>query len=1166
MSKVKHMTADFVHLHLHSEYSLLDGLCKIDELVTSVKSLGMTAVGLTDHGAMFGSIEFYKACTEQGIKPIIGMEAYISHDRMSREAAPEGRDNYHIVLLAKNHHGYTNLMKLSSIGYLEGFYYKPRIDHQVLAAHSEGLICLSGCMAGEVAQALIENDYPKAKSIASWHANTFGSDHYYLELQRHLYHEYLDGDIPESVRARIMTLIEQEKIINQGLEKLSQELGLPLVATNDVHYLKPEQAEVQDALVCIQTGKKVADTNRMRMVDTPSFYLTTPKEMNKLFEDHPEAIANTVKIANECQVEIVLGEWYFPQFEIPGNKTAEQHLKAIAFEGAQELFDTITDEITTRLEYELEVIGSRGYSPYFLIVADMVNWCRQQGIVTTTRGSAAGSLVLYTIGITEVDPLRYNLPFERFLNPFRPTPPDIDLDIADNRRGELIAYMTQKYGVEKVAQICTFGRMLAKASVRDVGRVLGYPYAFADKISKAIPEGSQGFPMSIRKALEVSQEFRSIYHDNDDARKIIDLAKQIEGGARHTSVHAAGVVISPSDMREFSPLQKESGGDKVITQYEMHACEEVGLIKFDVLGIRNLAILNAAIDIVKKELGISVDIKKVPLDDEKTFAMLSRGETMGTFQLGGSGMTRYLIELKPERVEDLMAMVALFRPGPMANIPEYIRRKNDPSRVAYMHPKMRQFLEPSYGILVYQEDILFTAIELAGYDWGSVDKLRKAIGKKIPEEMKKQEEIFLKGCVDHSGMTPEQAQEIWDLFVPFQGYGFNKAHAAAYGIVAYQTAYMKANFPEEFMTAVLTAEAEHTDKVAQAVEECKRMAIAVLPPDINRSLEAFSIEKNESGVKSIRFGLSAIKNVGQAAVDSILSARKEVTSFSSFTHFYQSVDTRKVNKKVLESLIKVGCFDSFGNRAQLLNYIDVLRSKLSKSQKNEAQDSLFDSEEVVGVVDVLGPEPEFAKSQLLAFEKELLGLYLTEHPMADALNQIAKEVTHVIADLDPALHKGNKVTIGGILSKLRITRTKKHNKEMAFGSLEDSSGSIDVVFFPTTWETVNSKVAVDQPMLLTGAVESRDDGLSLLVDAVRQIQVDMSAKDKVADFVLEIPRNTTKEILAQVGGLLKQHPGKSSIAVKIPQGDGRFREIFLPYTVDYSQKLQSKITTLLETS
>ncbi len=1160
----------FVHLHTHTEYSLLDGLSKIKNLVEQTKKLGMDSLAITDHGVMFGVIEFYKECKNQGIKPILGIEAYVSKkDHNLKEKKLKYRDSNHLILLAKNFTGYQNLMKLTSIAHIEGMYYKPRFDKKTLKKYSNGLICLSGCMLGEVSEYILADEYDKAKKTAAWYAKVFGTDNYYIEIQRHQYKNHIENAIDGKIAKELTQMQEKEDKLNKDLVKISKELGLPLVATNDAHYINSDQAQTQDALVCVQTGKNVSDLNRMRYVDTPTFYLKSPQEMADLFQDFPQAIENTQKIADQCQVDITLGEWYFPQFKIPGGKSAGEYLKQISYQGAEKIYGGLPQEVKQRLDYELDVIEQRGYSPYFLIMGDMVNWCTQQGIVTTTRGSAAGALVLYATGITQIDPLKYQLPFERFLNPFRPSPPDIDLDIADNRRGDLIQHITEQYGAEKVAQICTFGRMLARGSVRDIGRVLGYPYSLPDKIAKAIPQGSQGFPMTIEKALRVGDELKQMYQTNQDVERVIDLAKEIEGKERQKEGKEEEGGSAPPNTPPLSPLQKSSYLYTLITQYEMHAAEEVGLIKFDILGIRNLAILNSAIDIVKEQHGIEVDIKNIPLDDKKTFDMLARGETMGVFQLGGTGMTRYLIELKPERVEDIMAMVALFRPGPMANIPEYIRRKNDPSRVEYMHPKMEKFLKTSYGILVYQEDILFTALELAGYDWGSVDKLRKAIGKKIPEEMAKQEKIFIQGCQDNSQMTQEQARQIWDLFVPFQGYGFNKAHAAAYGIVAYQTAYMKANYPVEFMNAVLTAEAENTDKVVQAIEECSRLHIPVLPPDINTSDTNFTIVEDTKAKykKAIRFGFSAIKNVGSAAIESIVESRGS-KDYKSLSDFCQRVDSRRVNKKVLESLIKVGAMDNFGKRKAMLESLDDIRDRAAREQKkiSTGQSSLFDQTKSASDLqqDALPNIPEFSKAELLNFEKELLGLYLTDHPMADALKKISQHVSQKIGDLDPTIHNTQTLTLGGIITKIRPIFTKKNNKEMAFATLEDEANKIDLVIFPSTWEEYKPQIVEDQPVLVTGKVDVRDDSLNLLASRFRPINIKgQQAQASDIDFTIEIPRGTDKKVLQQIGKLLKDNPGDHKIAIKLPNGGEEHKLMVLPYTVDYNQGVQDQVSQLL---
>lgn len=1073
------MASDFVHLHVHTEYSLLDGLSKIKKLVKRVKELDMNAVAMTDHGVMYGAIEFYKACQKEEIKPIIGMEGYVVNGDHKKKEGKADKANNHLVLLAKNHTGYKNLMKITSIGHLEGFYYRPRVSKEVLKKHSEGIICLSACPAGEIAQLLIDGNYDEAKKTVSWYQETFGEGNYYLEIQRHFYKDYFEA--AKNNQKILSELQKMQKIEDQwvaGVTKLSRDVGVPLVATNDAHYINKEDATAQDVLVCVSTGKNVSDTERMRYVDTPTFYLRTPEEMKQTFADFPDAITNTSKVAQQVDLTIELGKWYFPHIDLPDGQAADVVLRNTVKERFSEQYHEMTPELEERIEFELNTIITKGYAPYFLMLAELVNWCTSQGIITNTRGSAAGSVVSYIMGITTVDPIRYLLPFERFLNPFRPSPPDIDLDIADDRREELIAYVTRKYGKDKVAQICTFGRMMAKASVRDVGRTLGHPYSFPDKIAKLIPEGSQGFPMTIHKALETSPELKVLYDTDPAAKQLIDLAQQIEGNARHISVHAAGTVVSPTDMTDYSPLQLEPAGEKIITQYEMHACEDVGLVKFDILGIRNLSILGAARDIVEKSRGIKVDLRKLPLDDKKVFDMLARGETMGVFQMGGSGMTKWLKELKPHRLEDLMIMIAIFRPGPMANIPEFISRKHGRSAVTYMHPKMAKFLDKSYGILVYQDDILFTALELAGYDWGSVDKFRKAIGKKIPEEMAKQHEIFVEGCQKHSGISKEEAEKIWDLFVPFQGYGFNKAHAASYGIVSYQTAYLKAHYPVEYMTALLTAEAGNTEKIVEAIEECKRMKIQVLSPDVNKSDIGFTIEPSEKSLdgRAIRFGLSAIKNVGEIAIASILNARKE-GEFKSMTDFSLRVDAQKVNRRVFESLIKAGAMDGFGKRAAMLSALDKIREmgiSINKL-KSQGQASLFGDEESqhVDASDELPEVEEFEKAQKLALEKELLGFYLTEHPHAEKLSQVGDLISHRVTELYNEDVAGKRIVVAGIVESVRNVMTKSNNQPMCFARISDLGKSVEVVVFPKVFAATSSVWQQDNLVIVGGRVENR---------------------------------------------------------------------------------------------
>ncbi|MDP1710307.1 MAG: DNA polymerase III subunit alpha, partial [bacterium] len=746
----------FVHLHCHTEYSLLDGLSNIPKLISHVKEQGMDSLAITDHGVMYGVIEFYKNAQKQGVKPILGMEGYITDGNLKDRPERGKSQNYHILLLAKNNEGYKNLMKISSIAHLDGFYYRPRMDHELLKKYSKGLICTSSCPLGEIGKALIGEDYKKARKTASWYLETFKDD-YYLELQRHEFSKWISGAETDEIKNSLRDLQDSENKWNKGIVKLSRDLGIPIIATNDAHYIKQEDAFAQDALVCIATGKIVTDTKRLRYIDAQSFYIKTPEEMQALFPDLPDALGNTVKISEKCNVEITLGSWSFPKFPLPKGVTADEQLSKLAHKNLKKNIPDGGSEVLARLDYELEIISKKGYSPYFLIVQDLADWTNEQGIITNTRGSAAGSLVSYVLGITTVNPLTYYLPFERFLNPFRPTPPDIDFDVADDRRDEIIGYITKTYGKDNVAQVCTFGRMLSRAAVRDVARVLGFPYSVGDKIAKIIPPPKQGFPITITKALLEVAELKELYDNDRDTKKVLDLAIQVEGSARHVSVHAAGVVVAPTAITNFSPVQREPSGEKVITQYEMHACEDVGLIKFDILGIRNLSILGASIDIVKNTRNKVVNIQQIPLDDKKTFEMLTRGETMGVFQLGSGGMTKYLKELKPNRVEDLMAMVALYRPGPISQIPEYIRRKNNHKLVKYLDSRMEKFLGASYGLIVYQDDLLFCAIDLAGYTWEEADKFRKAVGKKIPEEMAAQREKFESG-IQTNGQTKKFAE------------------------------------------------------------------------------------------------------------------------------------------------------------------------------------------------------------------------------------------------------------------------------------------------------------------------------------------------------------------------------------------------------------------------
>ena len=1152
----------FVHLHVHTEYSLLDGLSNLKKLVNYTKELGMNSLAITDHGALYGAIDFYKECQKNEVKPIIGVEGYITNVKISERPERAKIQNFHLILLAKDKEGYKNLMKLTSEAHLKGYYYRPRFDRDTLIKYSKGLICTSACSQGEVAQALIEDNFDKAKTITQWYLDIFGKD-YYLEIQKHEYKEYLDSVSISSLKNDLIDAQENEDKVVKGKIKLSRLLGIPILATNDVHYVKKEESEAQDALVCIATGKNVSDIKRLRY-PSPTFYLRSPEEMQKLFKEIPEAIENSVKISEKCNLNIELGKWYFPKFALSDDITPEQELKNIVKTKIKDKFKDITKEIKDRISYELDIIIKKGYAPYFLIVSDMVNWANSEGIVTNTRGSAAGSLVSYVLGITTVNPLKYNLPFERFLNPFRPSPPDIDFDISDNRREDVIKYMSDKYGKEKVAQICTFGRMKARASVRDIARVLGYPYSTGDRIAKLIPLGSQGFPMTIEKALAISSDFKSLYDQDKDAKKVIELARIVEGNARHISVHAAGLVISPKEITEFTAVQLEPSGDKVITQYEMHACEDVGLIKFDILGIRNLSILSSAIEIVKESRNITVNLGKIPLDDKKTYEMLARGETMGTFQLSSAGMTRYLKELKPTRIEDLMAMVALYRPGPMQVIPEYIERKKNPSLIKYLDPRMKKFLEMSYGLIVYQDDLLFCALELAGYTWEEADKFRKAVGKKIPEEMAAQKKKFIDGIIKN-GQTLEFAENLWKLFEPFQSYGFNKAHAASYGMVAYQTAYMKANFPVEFMNALLTAESGDPEKISLAVNECRRMKINVLPPDINDSNIGFKIieDKDSLEEKGIRFGLSAIKNVGKAAIEAIINAREE-SPFVSFYDFLARVDARKVNKRVVESLVKVGALSRFGARAKLLYYSEEIRGKVSRPQVLKGQQDLFNQDEKISKKDITKELfsktdiAEFSEEEIQTLERQLLGFSLSAKPIIEIISDFEHESSHKIFELSSDQNIGEIVRIAAVITDIRIVITRKSGQEMAFVKVDDGTGTIDLVVFPRLFKSVRNMIVDYKPIIISGKIDSRDDGLSLLAESIYTPGEEGPEGNEV---FIKVSEKVTSSQLRDLKNLLLNNQGSKDITLIFTETG---KNIKLPYKISWNESIAKQISSILE--
>lgn len=1067
--------ADFVHLHNHSEYSLLDGLSKIKNMVKHAKDLGMKALAITDHGNMYGTVYFYRACLEAGIKPIIGCEIYVAkRSRLDKEAGVDN-DYNHLILLAENNTGYKNLMKIISTAYLEGYYYKPRTDLELLRKHHEGLICLSACVNGYIADPLLQGQQEVAEKRAKTLSEIFGPGHFYIELMRHSH-------------------VPPQEIVNPKLIAISKKLGIPLVATNDNHYTFKGDAEAQEILLCIQTQTTILQKDRkLSMISSPDFYMKSQEEMEELFMDIPEALENTVKIAEMCSVSLTLGKWIMPKFDVPGNIKPSEYLQQLVEEGIKNRYKEVTKEIRDRVDYELSVILKKGYETYFLTVADFVNWAKNNGIsVGPGRGSAAGSVVSYCLNITDIDPFFFKLPFERFLNPLRPSAPDIDLDFADTGREEVIQYVTEKYGQDKVAQIITFGTMEAKGSVRDTGRALGMPYAGPDRISKMIPLGWQGHAMTIDTALHQSPDLKRAYDTEPETKKLLDLAKKIEGVVRHASVHAAGVVIADKQLTEYVPLQREPNGVKIVTQFDMYTVGEdgVGLLKMDFLGLRNLTIIEESLRFIKEYQGISIDISTIPLDDKKTYDLLSQAETTGIFQFESAGMRRYIKELQPTSIFDLMAMNALYRPGPMANIPEFIARKHNPKLITYPDPRLKEALEQSYGMLVYQDDVFLTAIAIAGYSWLEADKLRKAIGKKIPAEMKKQRDLFIKGVLAN-GLSEQKADEFFKLIEPFAGYGFGKAHAACYATIAYRTAYLKANYPVEFMTALLTAESRGTtgpaknEKIAQAVAECKRLKISVLTPDINKSQSDFQIEEK----KKIRFGLSAIKNVGTAAIKSILDARSK-GQFSSFDDFCMRVDLGTVNKKTMESLIKAGAMDRFGNRAMLLASLAETTERINriKKQKLDGQGSLFGEDDVA--VEVIETQAlhidDFSMSEKLAFEKEFLGIYLTAHPQEENMTLIKSIISHEL-DLLGDEKDGMTVTIGGIIEGVRRIFTKKTGAEMAFVSIGDEKGlSADCIFFPKIYELYRDDLIKETVIIAEGKLDSKNDKPVIIVNKIKK--------------------------------------------------------------------------------
>ncbi|MFH1089728.1 MAG: DNA polymerase III subunit alpha [Candidatus Uhrbacteria bacterium] len=1043
----------FVHLHVHSHYSLLEALPKTKALIKAMKERNMDTFALTDNGVMYGVIDFYQKMKDEEMKLIVGSDVYLAvNGRFQKRGKMDAKPS-RLVLLAENMVGYNSLVRLSSQSFIEGFYYKPRLDKELLKefclGKEHGLIALSGGRFGDIDQALTNDNIDEAKRLIVEYVEIFGQNNFFLELV----------DRPE---------IPEQEANNAKLAELGKEMGVPIVATKNVFYLKPQDTEAWKILQCVKDGRTLEEFDRVQTYDYDASLVDAEYMINR-FKDLPEAIENTRKIADRCDVHFDLGKWNFPHFEVPDGLTHLEYLRKRAFAELPNKVEAVTEEMVKRIDYELSVIEMKGFAPYFLIVSDYIEWARAHGIMTTTRGSAAGSLVSFSIGISTVDPIKYKLPFERFLNPERPSAPDVDGDFADNRRDEMLAYVTEKYGKDKVAQICTFGTMLARGSIRDVGRALGHEYSFVDGISKMVPMGSQGFPMTLKRALEEDADLKKRYDTEPNVRRLINLAQQIEGCARHVSVHAAGVVFSPTPLTDFTPLQIETKEGKIITQYEMHAVEAAGLLKMDFLGIRNLSILGDAVRIIRKTKGVDIKTDKIPVDDAKTFDLLARGFTMGTFQLNGDGMTKYLMELKPSRIQDIMVMVALYRPGPIESIPEYIARKYDSSLIKYMDPRLEEILDQSYGVIVYQDDVMLISIKLAGYTWLEADKLRKAMGKKIPEEMAKQKEKLLEGFVKH-GLSKRNSDELWKLIEPFAAYGFNKAHASSYGMVAYQTAYLKANYPAEYMSALMTAESADLETISDAVKECQRMGIAVLPPDINESLSTFTYINDNT----IRFGLVVIKNLGQEAVDAIVAEREANGLFKDLADFASRVHHRAFNKKAIEALTKVGALDCFGERKSLLENMEQILhfNKESKEKQAQNQSSLFDLSPALATEKLkLRPTSPAEKIELLAWEKELLGLYISAHPYDDICSFVGQYLVPLNQLQGQA--ENSFIKCGGLITSLKTIVTKKGDN-MAFVGLDDKNGKAEVIVFPTVYTQFGKFLAEDKIVLVSGKVSRRE--------------------------------------------------------------------------------------------
>ena len=1135
--------SNFAHLHVHTQYSLLDGACLISPLLDLAVANKMPAIAITDHGNMFGAIEFYQQAMKRGIKPIIGCEIYLAPgSRFEKSSHGVQEASYHLILLVKDETGYKNLMRLVSIGYLEGFYYRPRVDKEVLQQYSSGLIALSACLKGEVPYLIKTGQINQAQTTAGEYNEIFGKGNFYLELQ--------DNRIPEQGK------------VNKELLNISNNLGIDVVATNDIHYMAKEDARAHEVLLCIQTQTTLDDPNRMKF-QTDEFYFKSTEKMQEAFPEVPNAISNSLQIVEKCNLELDFETTHLPHYEPPHGKTREEHLEDLCEKGLKEKYGEITDVVRNRFEKEVAIIKKLGYTSYFLITRDFVHYAKEKGIpVGPGRGSAAGSIVSYALGITNIDPLKYGLLFERFLNPERVTLPDIDIDFCYERRNEVIDYVVSKYSNDNVAQIITFGTMMAKGVIRDVGRVLGMPYAEVDKIAKLIPNDLN---ITLARAIDTEPELKNLYRTNPQITQLIDISLVLEGLTRHASTHAAGVVISEDALVNHVPLFKTSEG-QITTGYPMTSLEKIGLLKMDFLGLRTLTVIDETCKIIKRTQGKDVDVKTILLDDPKTFKMLHNAESIGMFQLESSGMRDLLKKLKPERIEDIIALLALFRPGPLGSgmLDDFIKRKHGQVQIRYDHKVLEPVLKETYGIIVYQEQVMKIAEEVAGFSMAEADRLRRAISKKEPEVLADARRRFVEGA-ERKGIEKRIADKIFDQIEYFGGYGFNKSHSAAYALISYRTAYLKANYSVEFMTALLTSEKDNIDKIALYIDELERMEIKILPPDVNESFANFTVVGND-----IRFGLTAVKNVGAGAVDSIIEARIKGGKFSSIYEFCERVDPRLVNRKVIESLIKCGAFNNFGAyRSQLTAILDKALEVAGGIQKDRSngQFSFFDTfenqENFKKTFQEIPNIPEWSESQLLSFEKAMLGFYITKHPLARYERIIRGYSTCSVSGL-AALRDGREVILGGIISKLRMTTTKKTGEKMAIIGFEDLDGTVEVLVFPSAYPNLAKHIKMDAILFIKGRLNMREEEPKIIASEMVPID-EVREKLTKAVYINLVSTGLEKDILETLKGILAKYPGELPVYLGFLRPDKKVTEILLgaDFRVAPAEKLVTDIEKLL---